>query len=227
MALLAGAAIVGGLSGGFKAYQGYKQRKAGEKAMAGLVQPEYKIPDELYANLSDAEKKQVEGLPAEQKAEFVKNIERSRQSSLKASADRKGGLLGIQESARNETDSYNNLVQMDASARKQSQLEKEAAIRSARGDLANAKNMEYGIREGQYDQQLNAAQSNIGAGMQNFMGGITQLGTTALGVAGMKYNPGGGGGATGGVGSNIPTQGQYNVANNLSKLPYGMVGAQP
>ena len=116
---------------------------------------------------------------------------------------------------------------MDAAAKKQSQLEKEAAVRSARGDLANAKNMEYGIRQGKYDEQLNAAQSNIGAGMQNFMGGVTQLGTTALGVAGMKYNPGGASGGGAATGATMPTQDQYNMSGQLSNIPFGMLGAQP
>jgi len=187
MALLA-AGIIGGGSALLKTGLGFYQKRQGDKARNSLVQPEYKIPDELYANLSDAEKRQVEGLPAEQKADFVRNVERGRSTSLKAAADRKGGLLGIQESARNETDAYNNLVQIDAAARKQSQLEKEAAIRNARGDIANAKNMKFGIKDQNYNNQLNAANSDIGAGMQNIFGGVSQLGTTALGIAEMKYN---------------------------------------
>lgn len=207
MALLAGTAIVGLATAGLKAYQGYKQKKAAEKALAGLKQPEYIIPQELYDNLTDAEKRQVEGLPAEQKAEFVKNIARSQQQALQESADKKGGLLGIQQSANQQTDAYNNLIQMDAAARKESELQKRADIERARTQIAVAKDNRFNVAEGRYQEGLASAQGNIGAGTQNIYGAFSTLGSTALGVAGMKYQAGGGGGNAGVPQRNINTQG--------------------
>ena len=180
------AVAVAGVTYGVKTYKGYQQKKKGEKALSRLETPEYKIPNELYESLSDAEKSQVEGLPAEQKAEFVKNIERTQQSSLKASAERKGGLLGLQSSTSQETDAYTNLVQMDASARKQSKLQKKSEIERARARIARAKGEEFNVRENRYQQGLASAQGLIGAGEQNFMGGVSGLSSTAIGAIGSR-----------------------------------------
>lgn len=184
---LAIAAGVGAATSLYGMYQGNKQKKAGEQALKNAQKPTYTIPQELLDNLSDAEKMQVEGLPAEQKKEFVQNIERSQQSAMKASADRKGGLLGLQSSMNQEANAYSNLVSMDASARKESELNKQASIQGARGAIAGAKNMAYGEQKDFYNQQVDSAQANIGAGMQNFQQGLQGLASTGLQVAGAAY----------------------------------------
>ena len=130
--LLAMAGVQAGISA-FGAYQGHKQKKEGERALSKLDRPQYEIPQELYDNMSDAERMEVEGLPAAQKKAFVQNIERSQQQALKSQADRKGGLLGIQQSMQNETDAYSNLTSMDAAAYQQSKMNKQAVERARLG----------------------------------------------------------------------------------------------
>jgi hypothetical protein len=183
------AAGIGAASSAFGAYQGYKQKKEGEKALAGLTAPTYEIPEEIKQNLSDAEAMEVEGLTASEKKAFVQNIERSQQSALKAQADRKGGLLGIQGSMQAESDAYSNLTSMDASARKQSELEKQARVSQARQAMASAKDRELAFREGRYQEDLASGQAMVGAGQQNIMQGIQGIGSAAIGFMGASSNP--------------------------------------
>lgn len=223
MPVLAIGAGISAASSLYGMYQGHQQKKAGEKALKNLNKPSYEIPKELYDQLSDAEKMDVEGLPAEQKKQFVQNLERSQQSALKASADRKGGLMGLQSSMQQETDAYTNLVSMDAAARKESELRKQQAISQARAGIASAKERQFDIAQGDYQQQLQSAQAMQGAGMQNIMGGIQGLGSTALSLGSTMYKPGGGGAPSG---SSMVNPGSMGTAQSLSKLPGYMIGAQ-
>jgi len=179
MALLAvtlGSAALSAGMGAYKAYQGSQQEKEGKAAMKGLSAPTYQIPKELQENLSESEIKALEGLPTAQKNEYIKNLERSQQAALNASADRKGGLLGVQASAQQATDAFTNLVSMDAQARAQN----EQVVQQNRMALAEAKDRQFGVQEGRYQQGLQSAQSMIGAGMQNKMSGYDTIAASAI-----------------------------------------------
>jgi hypothetical protein len=179
------AAGIGAASSAFGAYQGYKQKKEGEKALAGLTAPTYEIPEEI----KQAEAMEVEGLTASEKKAFVQNIERSQQSALKAQADRKGGLLGIQGSMQAESDAYSNLTSMDAAARKQAELEKQTRVSQARQAMVSAKERELAFREGRYQEDLASGQAMVGAGQQNIMQGIQGIGSAAIGFMGASSKP--------------------------------------
>lgn len=205
--LAAGAAISAGTSL-FGAWQGNKQKNAAQKKIDSLNRPSYSIPQELMDNLSDAEKRTVEGLSAQQKQEFVKNLERNQVSNLKASTDRKSGLMGLQASTMQSNDAYSNLVSMDATAKAQSKQRKEAGIESARMSMANAKNKKFGIEQGNYESDLLAAQGEYQAGSQNQHQGTMSAVQTGLGFLGSGAFGQGGGGSNrmaGGIGYN-PTQ---------------------
>jgi hypothetical protein len=219
------AAGIGAAISAYGAYQGHKQKKEGEKALSGLTAPTYEIPQEIYDNLSDAERMDVEGLPAAQKKAFVQNIDRSQQQALKSQADRKGGLLGIQQSMQNETDAFSNLTSMDAAAYQQSKMNKQSSVERARLGLAQAKDKKFGIQKGDYEADLASAQGMIGAGQQNFMQGIQ-----GIGAAGMSAATMGMGNPLGGGGSSVSPQSVSSAANigqSVSKIPPGMLGAQP
>ena len=195
--LLAMAGVQAGISA-FGAYQGHKQKKEGERALSKLDRPQYEIPQELYDNMSDAERMEVEGLPAAQKKAFVQNIERSQQQALKSQADRKGGLLGIQQSMQNETDAYSNLTSMDAAAYQQSKMNKQASIERARLGLAQAKDKKFGVQSSQYGEDVASAQGMIGAGQQNLMQGLQGIGAAGINAMSMANPLGGDGGGEGG-----------------------------
>ena len=194
--LLAMAGVQAGISA-FGAYQGHKQKKEGERALSKLDRPQYEIPQELYDNMSDAERMEVEGLPAAQKKAFVQNIERSQQQALKSQADRKGGLLGIQQSMQNETDAYSNLTSMDAAAYQQSKMNKQASIERARLGLAQAKDKKFGVQSAQYGEDVTSAQGMIGAGQQNLMQGLQGIGAAGINAMSMANPLGGGAGGSG------------------------------
>lgn len=193
MPLLIGAAGVGLLSAGAQYFGGRSQQKAGEKALSELNKPVAEIPQELLDQLSDAEKTQVMGLRPEQKAEFVRNLERSRQDALKASASRKGGLLGVQAAADADNSSFNSLIAMDASAYEQNKMNKQQQLNAARGNIASWKQNQYNQQREDYNMGVDSANAMIGAGKQNQFGAFGTLGNTALGIAAAGYSPKAGG----------------------------------
>lgn len=203
--------------GAYKSYQGNKQKKAGEKALKNLNKPTYQIPDELRQNLKESELRALEGLPTEQKMEYVKNIERSQQQALQASAERKGGLMGIQQATSQANDMYTNLVSMDAAQR----AANEAIVQQNRGVLANAKDREFGVKEDRYQQDLVSGQAMLGAGNQNYMQGLDTIAGSAIqagGMIGQNYAMKGAKTATSNTGT-IPTQYQYSAMQTASKIP--------
>lgn len=217
--LIAGAASVGisAIMGGVQMYQGNKQKKAGEEALKNLNKPTYQIPDELRQNLKESELRALEGLPTEQKMEYVKNIERSQQQALQASAERKGGLMGIQQATSQANDMYTNLVSMDAAQR----AANEAIVQHNRGVLANAKDREFGVKEDRYQQGLASGQAMVGAGNQNYMQGLDTIAGSVIqagGMIGQNYAMKGAKTATSNTGT-IPTQDQYSAMQTASKIP--------
>ena len=187
MPLLIASAGIGLASAGMKYFGGKSQEKAGKKALANLNKPVAEIPQEYLDALSEAEKRQVMGLRPEQKAEWVKNMQRSQQTALKASADRKGGLLGIQESANQQTDAATNLIAMDAAAYEENRQLKEQQKALARTNIANWKQNQYNQQMQQYQQGVDSANAMIGAGKQNQFGAFGDIANTALGIGSTMY----------------------------------------
>jgi hypothetical protein len=209
--LIAGAASAGisAIMGGVQMYQGNKQKKAGEDALKNLNKPTYQIPDELRQNLKESELRALEGLPTEQKMEYVKNIERSQQQALQASAERKGGLMGIQQATSQANDMYTNLVSMDAAQR----AANEAIVQQNRGVLANAKDREFGVKEDRYQQGLASGQAMVGAGNQNFMQGLDTIAGSVIQAGGM-------------IGQNYAMKGaKGSVDNSLTPLTSDQISA--
>lgn len=181
MPLLAAAGI-SAATGVYQMWKGGQQKNEGELAQRKLIKPTYVIPEEIKRNLTESEARALEGLPTEQKKEYVKNLERQQQQTLAAQAERKGGLLGIQQSAQMATDAYTNLVSMDAAAR----MANQDKLQQSRLNMAAAKEKELAFKEGRYQQGLQSAQAMQGAGMQNQMMGLDTIGSAAI-MAGTYY----------------------------------------
>ena len=206
-----GVTAVAAGTAGYKMYQANKQKKAGEKALKKLVKPTYKIPEEIRQNLKESELRALEGLPTEQKMEYVKNIERSQQNALQESADRKGGLLGLQDASRQATDAFTRLTSMDAEARAINQQK----VQQNRLILADAKDKEFGYGQANYQQELASAQAMIGAGSQNYMNGLDEMGGAAI-SAGSAYSTMNSGG-----GNRTRNQATVPKTKSLSTKPIG------
>ena len=129
----------------------------------------------------------LEGLPTEQKQQFVENVQRTMQSGLRGLSERGTGLAGIEGLAQQQIDAFRTLLGQDVAARQANQ----AQLAQARGTMAGFKEKAFDINQMQpYIQDYLQAQAMMGAGSQNIMGGIQTAGQTA----GQMFGLGGGGG---------------------------------
>jgi hypothetical protein len=109
------------------------------------------------------------GMPDAQKQSYMQNIQRSGQQALSGVADRKGGLGMVSAIQQQQEDSYMNLLSADV----QQRMQNIRAAQEQRQIMANYKDKEFQINKmDPYVQDYNEAQAQIGAGMQNIMGGI-------------------------------------------------------
>jgi len=199
-------------------YNANKSKKQAERDLQNLKQPEYIIPQELKDNLSDAENRTLEGLPSEQKQEFVKNLDRNSVANLKASSERKGGLMGLQAQTSAANDAYTNLVSMDAAAMQRDKQLKKSEINNARILMANAKNTSQGLDRANYQAELAGIQGDYQAAGQNQNNAMMSMANTAANFAGsaMKRTPKAKADKTN---SNIPNLNRPggNFGNNMNK----------
>lgn len=155
---------------------GIYQMIKGHKMAKNNVRPDYQIPQEVYQNLSDAQRMAMEGLPAAQKEQYIQNLQRSSQFGLRGASDRKAGLAGLSSLVQNQNDAYGNLLSKDAAARMQNQQ----TLYGMRNALAQQKTTQWDYNKYQpFMQKAQAAQAMQGAGMQNAFGALSTAGQTA------------------------------------------------
>ena len=179
MAIAAAAVAAVGIGVGmYKMHQGNQQKKKARREEKRLRanEPVYVIPEEIKRNLRESELRALEGLPTEQKKEYVRNLEKSQQGILQSQAERKGGLLGIQSATQQANEAFTNLVSMDAAARQVNQQ----TLQQNRLMMAAAKDKKFAFKEGRYQQDLESVQAMYGAGMQNQAGGIDMMASSAM-----------------------------------------------
>lgn len=151
---------------------GLSQYFKGKKAAENLVRPEYQIPPEVAQNLSAAEMAALEGLPAQQKQEFVENIQRGGQQAMASLTDRGLAVAGASGIFQQQTDQYRSLLGADVAARQQAQ----GNLAEARLTSASFAEKQQQINEFQpYQQDYLSAQAQMGAGMQNIGLGFGSL----------------------------------------------------
>lgn len=204
-------ALSAGISG-YNAYRGSRQKAKAKAAMEALDKPVFNVPEELLENLSDAERRTVEGLPAAQKKQWVQNLERSRQSSLSQRKDFKSGLVGLQESTSLANDQYTNLLSMDAAALESNKQRKESAIERARTAVSAARERKFGYDNADYQAQLTAEQANYQAGARNQNQGIMQMAAAGIDLAGS------GALGSGSTGSSVASTGVGTSSTNANTL---------
>jgi hypothetical protein len=172
ISMLASAAI----SAGTGVYQSSRAKKMAEQAAA---RPTYEPSEEVKAALSDAERLALEGMPSEQKQQYIENIQRANQSALRAQAERKAGLAGIGMMHQNELDQYRNLLAMDAQAKRQNQQN----LQSVRQGMQSIRDKEFQLNKyNPFLQEQQDIRDLQAAGMQNIMQG-TQSAISGLGSA--------------------------------------------
>lgn len=165
--------ILGAVQAGIGAAQaisGWKQKK-------NLTRPEYQIPEEIERNMSEAELMSYYGMPDAQKQSYMQNIQRAGQQALSGVADRKGGLGTISAIQQQQQDAYMNLLSADV----QQRMQNIQRAQQARSEMAAFKDKQFEINEMQpYQQSYAEAQSLVGSGMQNVMGGLNTIATTKM-----------------------------------------------
>lgn len=166
----AGVATVGlGLSA-YQIHKGNQQKKEADKLAAENKRPDYEIPVELQQNLTQAQQMALEGLPAEQKQQYLNNIQRSQNFGLGALSDRRLGLAGLGSIVQSGNDASQNLLSMDAQARRQNQI----GLMNARQTFANYKDKRYEQNQlNPYYENAAAIRGLKGAGMQNEWQGLS------------------------------------------------------
>lgn len=164
-------AISGWAGGGASVTLGAIQTAYGVYQQDKNKRPEYKIPDEILQNLNQAQVMALEGLPAEQKQQYVNNLQQSSAYSLAQNSSRKGGLSNIAVLNQNQNAGYANLLAQDSAARMQNQK----GLMQQRQTMADYKDQAFQInQQNPYYEKTAQNQALIGAGMQNMSQGFQQ-----------------------------------------------------
>lgn len=158
---------------GFGVYQNIR----GNNILNNAERPEYTVPEEVYSNLTEAQRMALDGLPSEQKMEYLRNIDRSTSTGLSASASRKGGLANVDNILKSQTDAYSSLMTQDSVAR----MQNKQAVMAQRQNLANYKDKAFEVNEMQpFQAEVAEGQALVGSGLQNIFGGLTDMGSAAM-----------------------------------------------
>jgi hypothetical protein len=174
--------------GGVQAAAGIGQAVAGWVKKKNLTRPEYQIPDEIEKNMSEAELMSYYGMPDAQKQQYMQNIQRAGQQALAGVADRKGGLGMVSTIQQSQQDSYMSLLSADV----QQRMQNIQAAQQQREVMAQFKDKAFEVNEMQpYQQSYAEAQALIGAGTQNFMGGLSTIAEGEMAKEGEETNDSG------------------------------------
>ena len=143
-------------------YFANKKRIAKEEAN----RVKYKIPDEVYQNLNQAQQQALQGLPEEQKQQYLSNLQRSSSYALGQAGTRKAGLAGVSAINEQQNVGYGNMLAQDAAARMQNQQQ----LMGQRANVADYKNMAFSQEKNAQDVYNAKVNANVGALTQNLMG---------------------------------------------------------
>lgn len=164
--------------------QGFSQKKKGKDILKNLQRPTYEIPDEISANLSDAQRQVAEGLPEEQKRQFIQNIERASTGALSGMSSRKAGLAGLGNIVQGQNDSFYDLMVADVQAKKEAQ----SKLEQARREMAGYKDKSFELNQlTPFEDKRAEGQALYGAGLQNISSGldtVSSIGMKLMGEAG-------------------------------------------
>lgn len=177
-----------GIASGVQNVVGVYQYEKGKREDARNIRPDYQIPDEIKNNLTQAQMMALEGLPAEQKQQYIQNLQRSANFSMNAISSRKGGLAGLAGAQQQQNDAYGNLLSADANARMQNQKQAMQA-----GDvMAQYKDQQFKLNKLNPYYELKAKdEALMGAGIKNIVGAHQNM-ANSMGSSGSQSDSSGG-----------------------------------
>ena len=97
----------------------------------------YRIPPEIQQNLTQANQMALQGLPQEQKTEYLNNLQRSNAYSNSSMGDLNAGLRGIAGANEQFNQGYDKLLGADSAAR----MANEDKLYGMRNQMADFKDM--------------------------------------------------------------------------------------
>lgn len=189
-------AAIAGTAAALQAASGIAQNIKGKKIQRATVRPTYVIPDEIKANLKQAEQEAAYGLDAASKQIATQGIDRGTAAALYGANSRRAGLAGMGGVVQANNDAFSNLAAMDEMERQR----KKSALSDARNTMAGYKDKAWQVNQfDPYQLKVDESQALIGAGLQNIGGALNTVGSVGMT---MEMNGTGGG-------------------NNTKSTPYG------
>lgn len=174
--------IAGGLVSGITGY--FQKRKAKKLLQAAGEQPLYNIPQEILRNQKQAELNAQEGMPSQQYNNAMKSIQRSQTNALSGAMDRRSALMALPRLQQQANDAYGNLDSQDAQIRRRNQQ----TLYNVGNTTAQYRDKAWNTNELQpWQRKYNYGMQLLGAGNQNFTGGLEKI----LGGAGQVAFPNG------------------------------------
>ena len=156
---------------------GLAQAAKGKASLKKSNRPVYQTPEEIKKNTAMAEQEATYGLGGASKQLYSQGADRSTAAALYGAGTRKAGLAGLSGVVQAGQDAALNMAAMDQDA----QAAKKRIAMGARSEQAGYKNQEFEYNKAMpYEQKVTSAQANIGAGMQNVMGGLNTAATVGL-----------------------------------------------
>mgnify|MGYP003346077120 FL=1 len=159
-------ASIGGAQTAFGAYQYLQGRQMAKKAK----RPEMDIPREISDKLSTAQMMALEGMSAQERSQYIDNLQRVANFQMSEMGTRKAGLVGAAELGQTQADAVRNLAVESEKMRRENQR----YLGATQSEMAGWKQQQFQANKMQpYMAQVTAAQAMQGAGLQNIWGGAS------------------------------------------------------
>lgn len=182
---IAGLALGGAktLAGGIQAlFPGKKPKEPGP----------YEISEELKSKLERSYEAERTGMPEPSRMMALQGAEQAGIFGMRASRDRRGGLASIGDIQAGLFRAYGDLAQRDAEIRQRNFMLTQQAL----SEMNRAKDLKFQTDYMRYQNAEQRRRANIGAGLQNIMGGLDLAGSlfalgsgAGPGVGGSSYSP--------------------------------------
>lgn len=177
---------------------GISQYFKGKKQEKELERPTYQaqkmqMPDEIYNRqaLAMGGRLAQQGIPEQQRQLYLQNLQRGTSNAMAQMGSRKAGLIGLGALNEQQNQGYQHLLGQDAQARMANQqnlmnLQSQTAGNIAQADMAT---QQFNIGQDEqaftfneinpYYEGVAQSQGLMGAGMQNIMSGVGNIGQLA------------------------------------------------
>ena len=208
--IAAGAITAAGALG--KGIYGAIQEGKANRIEKNNIRPTMGVDPVYQQNVNTAEQMAKQGLPQEVINRQTEGIDQNVATGIAAASRSANPGSGISSIVRQGDLAKANLSAEDAMARNKNTL----LLMQQRGQLARARqdawNYNYADK---YSENLAKEQAYRGAGAQNIIGGLTDLGTVGMGIIGNKMNGGGFPQATATAGTAKVIGGRVYVADGM------------